>query len=189
MPMAMPMPTSGVIESIALIETIEKKLIVWIEGRHDSSAMLFVETFVSCRQKISTRWLSKKPAMPPLQLCIWLAVVFHPATFQQGTLFKQFFAKKKFWNHVFWARVAIKTFSRRRSHRCDENRVFLVQIGAILASIRPFEVFRAVWIFIPDKSVNRRSDHRNQHDNCYKERIHQGERHRDWVYNRGCKAM
>ena len=37
--------------------------------------------------------------------------------------------------------MAWKTFSRRRSRRCDENRVFFVQIGAILASIRPFEVF------------------------------------------------
>ena len=45
--------------------------------------------------------------------------------------------------------MAIKTFSRRRSHRCDENRVFFVQIGAILASIRPFEVFPAVLIFMP----------------------------------------
>ena len=53
-------------------------------------------------------------------------------------------ARKTFRNHFFRSRVARKTFRNDRARRCDEFWLIFVEIGAILAIFRPFEVFRAV---------------------------------------------
>ena len=46
----------------------------------------------------------------------------------------------------FGARVLRKAFSNDRAHCCNSICQIFVQIGATLAIVRPFEVFRAVWI-------------------------------------------
>ena len=51
----------------------------------------------------------------------------------------------------FWSLVAQKTFWNESFSRCDRFRQIFVQIKAILVIFRPFEIIRAVWIFIPDQ--------------------------------------
>ena len=74
----------------------------------------------------------------------WLELVRNSSSLVSGHFIQTVVREKSFLKPFFLKPLARQFFSRRRSHRCDENRVFFVQIGAILASIRPFEVFRAV---------------------------------------------
>ena len=47
-----------------------------------------------------------------------------------------------------------KTFSIESFLLCDQFRQMFVLIEAILAIVRPFEIFRAVWIFRSDQDYS-----------------------------------
>ena len=95
--------------------------------------------------------LTKKKYGWPSTACAWCTPAPPPAIGADTTALRQKSAidiqtatrAEKFLKTIFLKPGGPKNFENDRSHRCDRFCQIFVQIGAILAIFRPFEIFRA----------------------------------------------
>ena len=87
---------------------------------------------------------------PPQRLCEkWLPKNFE-SSFKTAIDIQTADRTKNFSKTFFLSPGGQQNFGNDSLQRCDRFCQIFVQIGAILAIFRPFEIFRAVWISMPD---------------------------------------